>query len=163
MIEYTVSDEEGALRVVDREIVREQIRARFGTSVADGTALVEQLMTRFEKFLPGADDFAILRQDLNDLIFNTLYSKLGPKMTVTARRRPHSYAEKDIDEAADELVASLIEKLRVCEFYYVKIREFFLRTGSTRALKILRERYTPFLKAGEMEILERIASENGDG
>ena len=146
--------------MVDREVVREAIRARFGTSVAEGTDLVGQLMTRIEKFLPGADDFAILRQDLNDLIFNSLYSRLGPKMTVTARRRPRSYLSRDIDDAADELVALLIEKLRVCEFYYVKIREFFLKTGSTRALKVLREKYIAFLKDGEMEILERIAREN---
>ena len=163
MIEYTVTDGGGGMDMVDKEVIRERIRVRFGTAVADGTDLVDQLMSRVEHFLPGVDDFAALRQEMNDLIFNTLYSRLGPKMTVTARRRPRSYTQKDIDDAADELVGVLIERLRVCDFHYRKIREFFLRTGSMQTLRILKEKYASYLGKGEAEMMDRIEQENGEG
>lgn len=142
--------------MVDEKTVRDRIRNRFGTSVADQTDLVARIASRMDQFIPGAHEFAVLKEDLR----NILQDALG---NVTKRRRSyvsHHYTETEIDEAADELTVMLIEKLRVCEFFYRSIRDFYLKTGSQRTSWILRKKYSAFLQEGEAELLEAVAREN---
>lgn len=146
--------------MVDTEAIRERIRIHFGAPVANGTDLVAHVTARMEQFLPGTHDLAVLRRDLRDIIYMSLYHTTDPSVNVTPNRRSRRFSEKEIDDAADELTGLLIERLRVCEFFYVSIRAFFLKTGSTQALRILREKYGAFLKEGEAELLEQIAGEN---
>ena len=142
--------------MVDEKTVRERIRVRFGTSVADRTDLVARVASRMDQFIPGAHDFAVLKEDLRQILQDALGA-------VTKRRRSnisHHYTETEIDEAADELTVLLIEKLRVCEFFYKSIHDFYMKTGSMRTSWILRTKYKAFLQEGEAELLETVASEN---
>lgn len=142
--------------MVDAETIRDRIRKRLGSPVADRTDLVDKVVGCMDRFLPGKDSFLALRTELREM-FRTALCSMARRRT---NKGSYYYSDNEIDEAADELIALLIEKLRVCEFFYRSIRDFYIQTGSMQASRILREKYTVFLKDGEAELLELVAKEN---
>ena len=137
--------------------VREALRSRFGSALADTPGIWDRAAAVLQNYAPYKDTFADLAERLEDALFNSLYEQLGPSMGVRmddgAVRRIRTAELKD---AADDVLGVLFDRLKVYSVTYESLREYFMSAGSFAAMRVLYSRFSGFMDPAERRILARI-------
>ena len=60
--------------------VREALRSRFGTALADTPGIWDRAAALLQHYAPYKDTFDSLAASLEDALFNIVYEQLGPSM-----------------------------------------------------------------------------------
>ncbi|MBR6442919.1 MAG: hypothetical protein IKS46_04460 [Clostridia bacterium] len=137
--------------------VREALRFRFGSALADTPGIWDRAAAVLRNYAPYKDTFDNLANRLEDVLFNTVYEQLGPSMSArmddgTVRRIRTS----ELKDAADDALGVLFDRLKVYSVTYESLREYFMATGSFAAMRVLYTHYADFMAAPERRILARI-------
>ena len=137
--------------------VREALRSRFGSALADTPGIWDRTATLLQGYAPYRDTFESLASRLEDVIFNTLYEQLGPSMGARmdngSVRRIRTAELKD---AADDVMGVLFDSLKVYSVTYDSLHEYCMSAGSFAAMRVLYTRYADFMPAPERKIIARI-------
>ena len=140
--------------------LRESLRESFGSVLAEDPGFCEGLSAILRTFVPFQDSLEDLSRRVEDYLFNALYERLGPGMTL--RREdgsPRRVMMSDLPMAADAALYPLFLSLRADGAHADLLRGFWMRSGSLSALRALYLRFGEFLSPGEMDLLERILRE----
>ena len=137
--------------------VREALRSRFGSALADIPGIWERPTAVLRDYAPYRDSFSDLADRLEDVLFNVVYEQLGPSMGAqmddgTVRRIRTS----ELKDAADDVLGVLFDQLKVYSVTYDALHDYCMSTGSFAAMRVLYTRYTEFMPASERKILARI-------
>ena len=137
--------------------VREALRPRFGSALADIPGIWDRVAVLLQSYAPYRDTFAGLAVRVEDAVFNAVYEQLGPSMGArmddgTVRRIRSS----EMKDAADDALGVLFDKLKVYSMNYDALHEYCMSTGSFAAMRVLYTRYSSFMSASERKILARI-------
>ena len=137
--------------------VREALRSRFGSALVDRPGIWDRAASLLQRYAPYRDTFESLAEQLEDVIFNTVYEQLGPSMGARMEdgsvRRIRSAEMKD---AADDVMGILFDNLKVYSVNYEALHEYCMATGSFAALRVLYTRYAAFMSAEERKIVARV-------
>ena len=137
--------------------VREALRSRFGSVLADTPGIWNRTASLLQGYAPYRDTFDSLASRLEDMIFNTLYEQLGPSMG--ARMDDGSVRRirtAELKDAADDVMGVLFDSLKVYSVTYDSLHEYCMSTGSFAAMRVLYTRYADFMPAPERKIIARI-------
>ena len=147
----------GGISMIESWHVREALRSRFGSALADIPGVWDRTAALLQNYAPYRDTFAGLAARLEDVLFNTVYEQLGPSMGAQmddgSVRRIRSAELKD---AADDVMGVLFDNLKVYSVTYDSLHEYCMSAGSFAAMRVLYTRYTEFMPASERKILARI-------
>ena len=137
--------------------IREVLRNRLGSSLVDEPGFADPLADLLRSYASYKDTFAGMAARIEDTLFNMLYNRLGPTMSVRMNdgslRRIRSAELKD---AADDVMGVLFDNLKVYSVTYDSLHEYCMSAGSFAAMRVLYTRYTEFMPASERKILARI-------
>lgn len=137
--------------------VREALRSRFGSVLADTPGIWDRTASLLQGYAPYRDTFDGLATRLEDMIFNTLYEQLGPSMG--ARMDDGSVRRirtAELKDAADDVMGVLFDSLKVYSVNYDSLHDYCMSTGSFAAMRVLYTRYADFMPAPERKIIARI-------
>ena len=147
----------GGIRMIENWHVREALRSRFGSALVDGEGFADRAGDLLRSYAPYKDTFASLASRLEDALFNTLYDRLGPSMSVRmddgSNRRVRTAELKD---AADDVMGLLFDQLKVYSVNYDALHTYCMETGSFAAMRTLLQRYGEFLPLSERTLIARI-------
>ena len=98
---------------------------------------------------------------MEDYLFNALYDRLGPGMTLrledgSVRR----VLMADLPRLADEAMYPLFFSLKPWSVDYERLHSFWMESGSLSAMRALYLRFYDFLPAQDRLLIERVAREN---
>ena len=137
--------------------VREALRSRLGSSLVDEPGFPDPLAELLRSFASYKDTFASLAARVEDLLFNLLYNRLGPSMTVRMNdgslRRVRTAELKD---AADDVMGVLFDSMKVYSVTYDALQAYVLETGSFSGMRTLYTRYAGFMAEEDRRLLARI-------
>ena len=141
--------------------IREALRPRFGSALADTPGIWNRAAAVLQSYAPYKDTFEDLAVRLEDALFNTLYEQLGPSMGVrmddgTVRR----VRTAELKDAADDVLGVLFDELKVYSVTYNLLHDYWLSAGSFAAMRALYRRYGEFMPEGDRRILARIIRES---
>ena len=137
--------------------VREALRSRLGSSLVDEPGFADPLAAVLRSYLSYRDTFATLAARVEDTLFNLLYDRLGPSMSV--RMNDGSFRRIRTDElkdAADDVMGVFFEQLKVYSVNYSALQSYAMESGSFSAMRILYTRYADMMSAGERQVLARV-------
>ena len=137
--------------------IRETLRSRLGSSLVDEPGFADPLAVLLREYAPYKDTFADLASKVEDQLFNMLYERLGPSMSVRmsdgSSRRVRTAELKD---AADDVMGVLFDELKVYSVSYEALQAYVMESGSFSAMKTLYLRYGNFMSPGEKQVLARV-------
>lgn len=137
--------------------VREALRPRLGSALMDEPGVPDRAAALLSSYAAYKDTFSDMAARVEDVLFNTLYERLGPSMSVrmddgTSRRVRTS----ELKDAADDVMGVLFESLKVYSVNYDALHAYCMETGSFAAMRVLYTRYQEMLPAEERKIIARI-------
>ena len=140
--------------------IREALRSRLGSSLVDEPGFADPLAVLLRSYASYKDTFAGLASRVEDRLFNMLYDRLGPAMSVcmndgTLRRVRTS----ELKDAADDVMGVLFDSLKVYSVSFDALRSYVMESGSFAAMRTLYIRYGNFLSADERKMLSRVIRE----
>lgn len=137
--------------------IRETLRSRLGSSLVDEPGFADPLAVLLREYAPYKDTFADLASKVEDQLFNMLYERLGPSMSVRmsdgSSRRVRTAELKD---AADDVMGVLFDELKVYSVNYEALQAYVMESGSFSAMRTLYLRYGDFMSPGEKQVLARV-------
>ena len=137
--------------------IREVLRNRLGSSLVDEPGFADPLADLLRSYASYKDTFAGMAARIEDTLFNMLYNRLGPTMSVRMNdgslRRIRTSELKD---AADDVMGVLFSQLKVYSVNYDALQAYVLETGSFSAMKTLYTRFTDCMTANEKQLMARI-------
>lgn len=137
--------------------VREVLRSRLGSSLVDDPSFPEPPAALLNSYASYKDTFASLSARMEELLFNLLYDRLGPSMTVRmddgSFRRVRTAELKD---AADDVMSLLFSQLKVYSVSYNALQAYAVESGSFAAMRTLYTRFSSFMSPEEMRTLARV-------
>ena len=137
--------------------IRETLRSRLGSSLVDEPGFADPLAVLLREYAPYKDTFADLASKVEDQLFNMLYERLGPSMSVRmsdgSSRRVRTAELKD---AADDVMGVLFDELKVYSVSYEALQAYVMESGSFSAMRTLYLRYGDFMSPGEKQVLARV-------
>ena len=137
--------------------IRETLHSRLGSSLVDEPGFADPLAVLLREYAPYKDTFADLASKVEDQLFNMLYERLGPSMSVRmsdgSSRRVRTAELKD---AADDVMGVLFDELKVYSVSYEALQAYVMESGSFSAMKTLYLRYGDFMSPGEKQVLARV-------
>lgn len=143
--------------MIDRWHVREVLRPRFGSALMDSPGVTDTTAALLNAYASYKDTFASLADRIENALFNALYDRLGPSMTVRmddgSTRRIRTAELKD---AADDVMGLLFEQLKIYSVHYESLHAYCMESGSFSAMRVLYTRYREFLPEAERKIIARI-------
>lgn len=141
--------------------VRDALRDRFGSVLLESPGFSEEICQLLLSYTPYRDSFSSLARKMEDFLFNALYERLGPGMSI---RLDDGYACRihmsDLPAAADAALFPLFASLKPYSVNYEHLHSFWLNTGSFSAMRALYLFFSDFLPAQELTAIERIVLEN---
>ena len=140
--------------------VREALRTRLGSLLVDEPGFADPLAGLLRSYASYKDTFAGMAARIEDKLFNMLYDRLGPAMSVHmndgSMRRVRTAELKD---AADDVMGVLFGQLRVYSVNFEALRSYTMESGSFSAMRTLYTRYGDFLSDDEKKVLARVIRE----
>ena len=137
--------------------IREVLRNRLGSSLVDEPGFADPLADLLRSYASYKDTFAGMAARIEDTLFNMLYNRLGPTMSVRMNdgslRRIRTSELKD---AADDVMGVLFSQLKVYSVNYDALQAYVLETGSFSAMKTLYTRFADCMTANEKQLMARI-------
>ncbi len=147
--------------MITAQAVRDALRGRFGSFLADDPGFFDGVLRVLRAYSPARDSFASLSLRMEDYLFNALYERLGPGMT--CRLEDGSFRRfllSDLPAAADEALFPLFVSLKPYSVSYDHLHRYWMESGSFSAMRALYRNYQEFLPAQERFLIERIVREN---
>ena len=141
--------------------VREALRPRFGSALMDEPGVSDPVASVLRSYVSYKDTFSDIAARIENAVFNMLYERLGPSMTVrldngTTRR----IRTAELKDAADDVMGVLFGHLKVYSVNYDSIHAYCMESGSWSAMRTLYTRYRDFLPDSERRIIARIARDS---
>lgn len=137
--------------------VREVLRSRLGSLLVDEPGFAEAAAAPLLAYAPYKSSLSELTSQVEENLFNVLYSRLGPAMSVRMHdgsiRRVHM---SEIKEAADDVMGVLFNEMKVYSVQYEALHAYCMESGSFSAMRALITRYGDFLPSSEKQIMARI-------
>jgi len=137
--------------------VREALRNRLGSPLVDEPGFADPLADVLRSYASYKDTFGSLAAKVEDTLFNMLYNRLGPGMSVRmndgSSRRIRT---AELGDAADDVMGVLFSQLRVYSVSYEALHAYVLESGSFSAMKTLYTGYADFMTAEERRLLARV-------
>ena len=154
----------GGISMIESWHVREALRSRFGSALADIPGVWDRAAALLQNYAPYRDTFSGLAARLEDVLFNTVYEQLGPSMGAqmddgTVRR----IRSAELKDAADDVMGVLFENLKVYSVTFHSLHEYAMKAGSLSAMRILYTRYAEFMTEPEREIIARVLRDRACG
>ena len=141
--------------------VRDALRDRFGSALVEDPGFAEGIVQTLSSYASWKDTFASLSRRMEDDLFNALYERLGPAMTLRlddgTPRRIHM---ADLPAAADEAMYPFFLSLNPYSVNYDHLHAYWMETGSLSAMRALYVNFSDFLPTQERFLIERTAREN---
>ena len=137
--------------------VREALRSRLGSSLVDEPGFADPLAAVLRSYLSYRDTFADLAARVEDTLFNLLYDRLGPSMSV--RTNDGSFRRirtNELKDAADDVMGVFFDQLKAYSVNYEALQSYILESGSFSAMRVLYTRYAGLMSAGERQVLARV-------
>ena len=137
--------------------VREALRSRLGSSLVDEPGFADPLAAVLRSYLSYKDTFASLASRVEDTLFNLLYDRLGPSMSV--RMNDGSFRRirtNELKDAADDVMGVLFDSLKVYSVTYDALHAYCMATGSFSALRALYTRFGEFVAPADRRIIARV-------
>ncbi len=147
--------------MVEARQVRDALRSRLGSVLVESPGFSEGAAALLSSWAPYKESFQQLLPRLEDYLFNALYDRLGPAMSLrldTGEQRRFPLSE--LGDAADDLLLALFMSLKPWSANYDRIHEYWLATGSLSAMRCLCRLYASVLPEGERLMLEKYIREN---
>ena len=137
--------------------IREALRSRLGSSLVDEPGFSDPLADLLRSYASYKDTFASLAGRVEDTLFNMLYNRLGPSMTVrmndgSSRR----VLTSELKDAADDVMGVLFDSLKVYSVSFDALQSYAMESGSFSAMRTLWIHFGGFMTAGERNILARV-------
>ena len=146
---------------MDTLLIRGALRNCFGSALAEDPALVEGVSRVLDAFVPGRDSFGALSRRMEDFLFNALYDRLGPGMTL---RMDNGVAERirlsDLPRLADEMLYPLFASFKPWSLHYERLHAWWMESGSFSAMRALYLHFSDFLPDQDRQLIERVVREN---
>lgn len=147
--------------VVRTSDVRRALRGVLGSDMVDGTDVAEQAAQVMRGFASYKDGFEALAERVANVLFNVLYTTLGPSMTVRLDDGQMVRIRiSDLPVIADECLYALFCGLTVYSVTYRNLKDYAMRSGSISAMRVLWEKYDEFQSPEEKQLMARIIREN---
>ena len=148
---------EGGVALFESWHIREVLRSRFGSALADQPGIWDRTASVLNRYAPYKDTFADLSARLEDALFNAVYEHLGPSMSAqmndgTVRRIRTS----EFRDAADDVMGLLFDTLKPYSVTYDSLHSYCMETGSFAALRVLYTRFAGFMPSSERSLIARI-------
>lgn len=137
------------------------LRPYLGSDLVDGTAIAEEAAHVLRSYAPYRDTLEDLAQRLSNVLFDVLYSVLGPRMTVRLDGGELIRIRmQDLPDIADAVLGALFDSMTVYSVNFQTLKDYSLRTGSLSAMRVLYQKYDDFQSAEEKELMARIIRDN---
>ena len=137
--------------------IREALRGRLGSSLVDEAGFTDPLAELLRSYAAYKDTFPGLAARVEDMLFNMLYNRLGPSMSVRMNdgtfRRVYTSELKD---AADDVMSVLFNSLKVYSVTYHALHSYAVESGSFSAMRCLWTRFGSFMTPEEKAVLSRV-------
>ena len=137
------------------------LRPYLGSDMVDGTPIAEEAAHVLRSYAPYRDTLEDLSQRLCNVLFDGLYSELGPRMTVRLDGgqmvRIHM---QDLPQVADAVLGALFDSMSVYTVNFQTLKDYSLRTGSLSAMRVLYQKYDDFQSQEEKALMARIIRDN---
>jgi len=147
----------GGICMIESWHVREALRSRLGSSLVDEPGFADPLAAVLRSYLSYKDTFASLASRVEDTLFNLLYDRLGPSMSV--RMNDGSFRRirtNELKDAADDVMGVLFDQLKVYSVNYQALQSYVMESGSFSAMRVLYVRYAGLMTDGERRVLARV-------
>ena len=147
----------GGMHMIESWHVREALRSRLGSSLVDEPGFADPLAAVLRSYLSYRDTFADLAARVEDTLFNLLYDRLGPSMSV--RTNDGSFRRirtNELKDAADDVMGVFFDQLKAYSVNYEALQSYVLESGSFSAMRVLYTRYAGLMSAGERQVLARV-------
>ncbi len=142
-------------------LVRDALRPRLGSALVESPGFSEGACSLLNSWAPYRESFQELIPRLEDYLFNAMYDRLGPGMTLrtdSGSRRHFSMSE--LADAADDLLGALLFSLKPWSVNYQRIHDYWIATGSLSAMRCLYLQYEKELPAEEKQMIGKYLLEN---
>lgn len=147
--------------MIDTATVRETLRDCFGSALADDPGLCGGAVSLLRSWSPWKHSFREFSRMMEDFLFNALYERLGPGMTVRlddgAQRR---IMMSDLPSLADRMMYPLFISMKPYSVNYENLRAYWMETGSPSAMRALYLFFSGFLPDQDRLLIERTIREN---
>ena len=137
--------------------IREALRSRLGSSLVDEPGFSDPLADLLRSYASYKEPFASLSARVEDTLFNMLYNRLGPSMSVrmndgSSRR----ILTSELKDAADDVMGVLFESLKVYSVSFDALHAYVMESGSFSAMRTLWLRFGEFMTFEEKSVLVRV-------
>ena len=140
--------------------IREALRSRLGSSLVDEPGFADPLAGVLRSYTSYKDTFAALAARVEETLFNMMYDRLGPSMSVRMNdgsfRRFRSAEFKD---AADDVMGVFFDQLKVYSVNYEALQAYAMESGSFSAMRVLYTRYGDLMTPGDRRVLASVIRE----
>lgn len=137
------------------------LRPYLGSDLVDGTPIAEEAAHVLRSYAPYRDTLEDLAQRLSNVLFDVLYSVLGPRMTVRLDGgEVIRIRMQDLPDIADAVLGALFDTMTVYSVNFQTLKDYSLRTGSLSAMRVLYQKYDDFQSGEEKELMARIIRDN---
>lgn len=137
--------------------VREALRSRLGSALVDEPGFSDPLSELLRSYASYKDTFADLAARVEDRLFNMLYDRLGPGMSV--RMSDGSFRRvrtSELKDAADDVMGVLFDQLKVYSVNFEALQAYVMESGSFSAMRVLYTRYAEWMSPADRRLLARV-------
>lgn len=137
------------------------LRPYLGSDLVDGTPIADEAVHVLRSYAPYRDTLEELAQRLSNVLFDGLYSVLGPRMTVRLDGGELIRIRmQDLPDVADAVMGALFDSMTVYSVNFQTLKDYSLRTGSLSAMRVLYQKYDDFQSREEKALMARIIRDN---
>lgn len=137
------------------------LRPYLGSELVDNTPIAGEAAHALRSYAPYKDTLEDLAQRVANVLFDGLYSTLGPRMTLRLDSGEMVRIRMDeLPDVADAVLGVMFDELTVYSVNYQTLKDYSLRTGSLSAMRVLYQKYDDFQEQEEKELMARIIRDN---
>ena len=141
--------------------VQMALRPVLGTSLVSDPGFGRRVAAILQGWFPGRLSLEETAAQVEDALFNELYERLGPSMTLRAEDgSSHRIRMADLPDLADECMGVLFDSLRVTPAHYDLLHAYCMKSGSFAGLRTLYLHFQEQTPPGERKIIARILRDN---
>ncbi len=141
--------------------VRDALRPRLGSALVESPGFSEGASALLNAWVPYKESFQELIPRLEDYLFNAMYDRLGPGMTLrTDSGDRRHFPMSELEDAADDLLGALFFSMKPWSVNYHRIHDYWIATGSLSAMRCLYHQYETELPDGERLMIGKYLREN---
>lgn len=142
-------------------LVRNTVQESLGSFLAGDIGFTEGISSLLRRYSPTCEPLSSLSHRMEEYLFNSLYSLLGPGMTVRSDDgAPRRFYMSDLPTLADELLFPLFISWKPDPSHYILLHDFWMNSSSFSAMRALFLVYQDQLPKRELDLILRIVEEN---